>query len=79
LKQLQEIIVDKMKTNPGAREVLEQVDGEEVLDPDNVGSALSTLLDTICSDFEHECLDEAVRLLNARCLHQSTYRCVPGC
>jgi NurA-like 5'-3' nuclease len=56
LKQLQEIIVDKMKTNPGAREVLEQVDGEEVLDPDNVGSELSTLLDTIRSDFEHDVL-----------------------
>jgi len=53
-------------------------DGEEVLDPDNTSSVLSTVLNTINNEFEHECLDEAVRLLNAHLIRQSTDNHVPG-
>jgi len=35
LERLKEIIVDQKTTKKDAREVEEQVDGEEVLDPDN--------------------------------------------
>jgi len=77
-EQLKEIIDDEKKTNEGAREVLEQVDGEEVLDPDNTSSVLSTVLNTINNEFKHEWLDEAVRLLNAHPIHQSTDDHVPG-
>jgi len=71
-EQLKEIIEDEKKTNQGSREVQEQVDGEEVLDPENTSSVLSTVLNTINNEFEHECLDEAVRLLNAHQIRQST-------
>jgi len=68
-----------MKTDQNAREVREQVeDGEEVLDPDNPSLVLSTVLNTINNDFEHECLDEAVRLQNAHPICQSTDDPVPG-
>jgi len=62
-----------------AREVQEQVeDGEEVLDPENTSSVLNTVLNTINHEFEHECLDEAVRLLNAHPIRQSPDDHVPG-
>ena len=77
-EQLKEIIEDKKKTKQGAREVQEQVDCEEVLDPDNTSSVLSTVLNTMNNQFEHECLEEAVRLLNAHLIHQSTDDHVPG-
>jgi len=78
-EQLKEIIEDEKKTNQGSREVQEQVeDGEEVLDPDNTSSVLSTVLNTINNEFERKCLDEAVRLLNAHPIHQSTNDRVPG-
>ena len=68
-----------MKTNQGSREVQEQVeDGEAVLNPDNTSSVLSTVLNTINNKFEHECLDEAVRLLNAHPIRQPTDYGVPG-
>jgi len=68
-----------MKTDQGSREVQEQMDeGEEVLDPDNSISLLSTVLNTINKQFEHKCLDEAVRLLNAHSSLQSTEDHVPG-
>jgi len=53
-------------------------DGEEVLDPANTSSVLNTVLNAINNEFEHECLDEAVRLLNAHPIHQSTDDRVPG-
>jgi len=53
-------------------------DGEEVLDPENTSSVLSTLLNTINNEFEHECLHEAVRLLNAHPICQSADDRVPG-
>jgi len=53
-EQWKEIIEDEKKTDQGAREVQEQVeDGEEVLDPDNSISVLSTVLNTINNKFEH--------------------------
>jgi len=78
-EQLKEIIEDEKNTDKSAREVQEQVeDGEEVLDPENTSSVLNTVLDTINNEFEHECLDEAVRLLNACPIRQSTDDRVPG-
>jgi len=77
-EQLKEIIEDEKKTDKDAREVQEQVDGEEVLDPDNTRSVLNTVLNTINNEFEHDCLDEAVRLLNAHPIRQSTDDRVPG-
>src|SRR5882757_5906467 len=78
-EQLKEIIEDEKKTDQGTREVQEQVeDGEEVLDPENTRSVLSTVLNTINNEFEHECLDEAVRLLNVHPIRQSADDRVPG-
>jgi len=78
-EQLKEIIEDKKKTGQQSRDVQEQMeDGEEVLEPDNSISVLSTVLNTINNQFEHEYLDEAVRLLNAHPIHQSTEDRVPG-
>jgi len=79
LEQLKENIEDEMKPNQGGREVQEQVeDGEVVLDPDNTSSVLYTVLNTFNNKFEYECLDEAVRLLNAHPICQSTDDHVPG-
>jgi hypothetical protein len=79
LGQLKDNIEDVKKTDQIAREVQEQVDdGEEVLDPDNTSSVLSTVLNTINNEFEHECLDEMVRLLNIHLIRQSTDNRVPG-
>ena len=78
LEQLTEIIEDEMKTNQGAREVQEDVNGDEVLDLDNTSSVLSTLLNTINNEFEHQCLEDAVRLLNAHQIRHSTDDSVPG-
>jgi hypothetical protein len=65
-EQLKEIIEDEKNMDKGAREVQEQVeDGEEGLDRENTSSVLNPVLNTINNEFEHECLDEAVRLLNA--------------
>jgi hypothetical protein len=71
-EQLKEIIEDKKNMDKSAREVQEQVeDGEEVLDPENTCAVLNTVLNTINNEFEHEYLDEAVRLLNAHPIRQS--------
>jgi len=79
LEQLKEIIEDEMKTDQDSREVQEQVeDCEEVLDPDNTSSVLRTVLNAINNQFEYQCLDEAVRLLNAHPIRQSTDDRVPG-
>jgi len=53
-------------------------DGEEVLDPENTSSVLNTVFNTINNEFEHECLGEAVRLLNALPICQLTDDRVPG-
>jgi hypothetical protein len=53
------------------------LDGEEDLNPDNTSSVLITVLITIINKCEHECLDEAVRLLNAHPIRQSTDDRVP--
>jgi hypothetical protein len=78
-EQLKEIFEDEKKTDRGAREVQEQVEnGEVVLNPDNTSSVLSTILNTINNEFEHECPDEVVRLLNVHPIRQSTDDHVPG-
>jgi len=78
-EQLKVIIEDDQNTDNGARKVQEQVeDGEEVLDPENTSSVLNTVLYTIINQFEHKCLDEAVRLLNTHRIPQSTDHRVPG-
>jgi len=79
-EQLKEIIEDEKNTDRSAREVQEQVqDGEEVVDPENATSVRNTVLNTINSELEHECLDEVVRLLNAHPICQSPDDHVPGC
>jgi len=78
-EQVKEIIQDEKMTYLSAREGQEQVeDGRKVLDPDNTSSLLSTVLNTINNEFEYECLDEAVRLLNVHPIRQSTDDRVPG-
>jgi len=79
LEQLKEIIEDEKNTDKGAREVQEQVeDGEEVLDPANTSSVLNKVLNTINNQFEHRCLNEAFRPLNAHPIRHSTDDRVPG-
>jgi hypothetical protein len=77
-EHLKEIIEDEKKTDQGAREVQDQVDGKEDIDPDNTGSVLNKVLNTINNEFEHQCLDEAVRVLNAHPIRQSTDDRVAG-
>ena len=68
-----------MNTDKSAREVQQQVENsEEILNPENTSSGLNPDLNTINNEFEHECLDEAVRLLNAHPIRQSTADRVPG-
>jgi hypothetical protein len=76
--QLKEIIEDEKMTVKGARDIQEQGDGEEDLHPDNTSSVLNSVLNTINNEHEHECLDEAVRLLNAYPIPQSTDYRFPG-
>jgi len=79
-EHLKEIIEDEKNTDKSEREVQEQLeDGEDVLDTENTGSVLNTGLNMINNEFEHECLDEAFRLLNAHPICQSTDDRVPGC
>jgi len=69
-----------MNTYKSAREVQGQLeDGEDVLDPENTYSVQNSVLNTINNEFEHECLDEAGRLLNRHPIHQSPDDHVPGC
>jgi len=78
-EQLNEIIEDEKNTDKGAREVQEQVeDGVEVLHRTNTISVLTMVISTINNEFEYKCLDEAVRVLNAYPIHQSTDDWVPG-
>ena len=78
-EQLKEIIQDEKNTDICTREVQEQVVyGEKVLDPENTCSVLNMVLNTNNSEFEHECLDEAVRLMNAHPIHESRDDHVPG-
>jgi len=78
-EQLKEMIEDEKNTEKSARGVQEQVEnGEKVLDAEHTSSVLNTVLNTINNKFEHECLDAAVRLLNACPIRQSTDDRVPG-
>jgi len=77
-EQLKEIIENEKNTDNSAREVQEQLeDGEVVLDSENTSSVVNAVLNTINNEFEHECLDEAVRLLNARPIRESPDDRVP--
>jgi hypothetical protein len=58
--------------------VPEEMDQEQSFHPDITELDLSTLLNTIHNQFEHECLDEVVRLLNVHPFRHSTDDCVPG-
>jgi len=63
MEQLKEIIENEKNTENGALEDQDQVvDGEKVLDPANTSLGLQSVLSTINSEFEHECLNEAVSL-----------------
>jgi len=69
----------EVKIDKGAREVQEQRgDGEEVLNLSNTSAVLNTVPNTIHNEVEHECRDEAVRLLNPNPFHISTDDCVQG-
>jgi len=72
-EQLKVIIEDEKKTDQGARVVQVQVDGEEDLHPENTSSVFNTVFNTINNEFQHECLEEVVRLLNAHPIHQSIH------
>jgi len=78
LEQLNKIIEDKMNTDQGAREVQDQVDGEEVLDPHNTSPVFGTVLHTVNNKFELKCLEETVRQLKTHPTRQSSDVCVPG-
>jgi hypothetical protein len=68
-----------MTTDQGAREVEEQLEAsKEVLDAHNTSSVLSPVLNTITDQFQHECLDQAVQLLNVHSIRQLTDDRVPG-
>jgi hypothetical protein len=54
------------------------VDGEEDLDSENTSSVLNMVLNTINNEFEHECLNEAVRMRKAHPIRQSIDDRVPG-
>jgi len=78
-EQLKETIGDENTTGKGQREVQEQmVDGDKVLNPVNTSSVLNTVLSSLNNEFENECLDEAVMLLNAHPNRESTDDHVPG-
>jgi hypothetical protein len=78
LEQLKEFIENDETTDQDAREVQADVNGEEVLDPDNTMSVLCTFFNTINNHFEHKSLDEAVRLLNTLTICQYTGNDVSG-
>ena len=75
---MKEIIEDEKKTGKYAREVHEQVDGEEDLDPENPSSVSYTVLYTINNEFEHKCVDRVLRLLNTHPIRESIDDHVPG-
>jgi len=78
-EQVKEIVEDEKNTDKSESEVQEQLeDGEEVLNPENTSSVQNTVLNTINNECEHKCLGEAVRLLNACPIQQSTDGRVPG-
>jgi hypothetical protein len=63
----------EVKINTRVREVQEQMgDGEEVFNPCNTSAVLNTVPNTIHDEVEHQCHDDAVRLLNMYSFHIST-------
>jgi hypothetical protein len=79
MEQLKAIIEQEKKADKSAREVPEQAEYcEEVLDQANTSTVLNIVFSTIDNEFEHNCLHEAVRLLNGHPIRQSTDDRVPG-
>jgi hypothetical protein len=62
----------------GGREVLKQLDGEEVFDPDNTCSVLSTVPNAIRNYFEYKCMLAVIKLLNSYRLCLSTHNRIPA-
>jgi hypothetical protein len=80
LKQLKEIIEHKKNAEKGALEVPGQVENcKKVLDPENTRSILNIVSSTVNSDIDHECLDEAVRLLNGYAFRKLTDDSISVC
>jgi len=78
-EQLKEIIEDEKNTDKSTRDIPEQVeDGVDVPHPENTCSVLNTVLNTINKQFEHKCLDKAVRLLTTHPIRELPDDCVPG-
>ena len=78
-EQLKVILEDENITDKGAREVQQQVEeSDEVFHAANFSSVWNTVLSTINNKFDHECLDEAVRLLKVHSICESTDDSVPG-
>jgi len=63
-EQLNKIFEDEKQTDRCAWEVEGNIDGQEVLNPDNSSSQSITVLNWISNEFQYECLGEADRLLN---------------
>jgi hypothetical protein len=78
LEQLKKIIEDEMFINQGVRQVQDDEDGEEDLDPDNTSSVLNSILKAMNNEFKHKCPDEVVRLPNAHMICQSTDDHIPS-
>jgi hypothetical protein len=79
-EQLEEITEDYKNTDKSAMVVQEQVEeSEEILDPENTSSVPNMVLNTFHNEFEHECVEEAVRLLHARRIRQSPDDSVSAC
>jgi hypothetical protein len=54
------------------------VECEEDFDPGNSSLLLNTVFNRINNEYEHELLDEEIRLLNAHLIRQSTDHRVSG-
>ena len=71
--------MEEYNTHKGARDVQKQVEnGDKVHDLANTSSVSNPVISTINTAFEHESLEEAVRVLNTHYNCQSTDDCVPG-
>src|SRR5258708_7060497 len=77
-EQLKDIIEDQMKFEQGAREVQKHMDDKHDLESGNTSSELNRVFTTINNKFEHKCIEEVVRLLNAYLICQSIHDHVPG-
>jgi hypothetical protein len=77
-QQLNDIIEEEKKASQGARDVQEQVDGNNYLDTEKTSSVLHNVLNIINNQFEYKCHRALVRLLNDHLICQSIDDRVPG-